>query len=219
MTSTIILKLASAARARSEPSSAIMAQNGRVPAFQHGLVIPRAWAHPQGQVQAPVETWEQAPTGNMLMNGILDAVMFDSDFEFWTMPLNVNFAESDAPLHVQQPLLPERAQEQNVEQANWEDLESYTGSSDDEQGLRDHAYQAMSEQYLSLEDLQHESQSALTDSSVHTYSEEDLEWWHGMLSGLRFPRHWDGIHVMVFLVFIVFVCFLGGVAIWVLVTT
>lgn len=148
-----------------------------------------------------------------------------------TMSLNYTHTdEPDAPLPQQQLQQPKPALEQDStheqvstheqdpshEQVRWEDLESYTGSSDDERLRPDHGLRAMYERDLRWASVQHDSPSAVTESSVRTYDEEDIEWWHGVV-GEPHNGLWDQIQIFVLLVFMFVVCFVAGVTIWILV--
>lgn len=114
--------------------------------------------------------------------------------------------EPDAPL----PQRDLRAGDAH-EQVRWEDLESYTGSSDEEINHRARPQQALNAHWVE------ESQSMATDSYAYEYDQEDVQWWHVVL-GEQGHGDWDGIQVLIFAATMVIALLLSIIIIWILVT-
>jgi hypothetical protein len=53
-----------------------------------------------------------------------------------------------------------------------------------------------------------------TSSSVDTYDDDDVQWWHYFLGESR--SEWDEVQVMALITFVSFVSFVGAVMVWVM---
>lgn len=59
-------------------------------------------------------------------------------------------------------------------------------------------------------------ESAIAEPSVDTYDDDDVQWWHYFVGESR--SEWDEVQVIALIAFMVIVCFVGVVMVWIMIT-